>query len=52
MTITKALKKLYLAIVGEEAPINANSITKVLVALAENWPSESDSEEDSEPEGS
>lgn len=39
MTITKALKKLYKAIVGEDLPANANSITKVLVALADNWPS-------------
>ena len=41
MTITKALRKLYKAVVGSEAPANANSITKVLVALADNWPSES-----------
>ena len=39
MTITKALKKLYKAIVGEDLPANVNSITKILVALAENWPS-------------
>lgn len=40
MTITKALKALYYAIVGEAAPAGANTITKVLLALAENWPSE------------
>jgi hypothetical protein len=39
MTITKALRKLYRAIVGEDLPANVNSITKILVALAENWPS-------------
>lgn len=39
MTITKALRKLYKAIVGEDLPANVNSITKVLVALADNWPS-------------
>jgi len=39
MTITKALRKLYKAIVGEAPAANVNSITKVLVALAENWPS-------------
>lgn len=45
MTITKALRKLYEAIVGEAPAANVNSITKVLVALAENWPSsDSDSE--------
>ena len=38
MNITKALKALYLAIVGEPAPANANSITKVILALAANWP--------------
>lgn len=38
MTITKALVKLYVAIVGE-APAHPNSITKILVDLAENWPS-------------
>ena len=37
MTITKALRKLYKVIVGEEAPANANTITKVLLALAEAW---------------
>lgn len=42
MTITKALAKLYKAIVGSDAPANANSITKLLIALAENWPSDSD----------
>ena len=44
MTITKALRKLYEAIVGEAPAANVNSITKVLVALAENWPSSSDSD--------
>ena len=39
MTITKALKRLYKAVVGEDLPANVNSITKILVALAENWPS-------------
>jgi len=39
MTITKALRKLYKAIVGSDAPANVNSITKILVALADNWPS-------------
>ena len=44
MTITKALRKLYKAIVGSEAPSNANSITKILVALADNYPSDTSSE--------
>jgi hypothetical protein len=43
MTITKALKLLYTAIVGEAPAANVNSITKILVALAENWPSDSSS---------
>ena len=47
MTITKALRKLYEAIVGEAPAANVNSITKVLVALAENWPSD-DSADSSE----
>ena len=41
MTIAKALRKLYKAIVGDDAPVSANSITKLIVALADNWPSES-----------
>jgi hypothetical protein len=49
MTITKALRKLYAAIVGSDAPANANSITKILVALADNWPS---SDSDSGSSGS
>ena len=43
MTITKAWRMLYEAIVGEKPPANKNSITKLLVALAENWPSDSGS---------
>ena len=39
MTITKALRKLYAAIVGSELDSSVNSITKVLLALADNWPS-------------
>ena len=42
MTITKALRKLYKAIVGHELAANVNSITKILVALADNWPSGND----------
>lgn len=42
MTITKALRVLYKAIVGSDAPANANSITKILLLLAENYPSGDD----------
>ena len=51
MTITKALRKLYKAVVGSEPAANLNSITKLLVALADNWPSSS-SDSDSESSGS
>lgn len=44
MTIAKALRKLYKAIVGSDAPVGANSITKLIVALADNWPSDSSSD--------
>lgn len=44
MTITKALRKLYKAIVGSEPAANLNSITKILLALADNWPSDGGSD--------
>lgn len=47
MTITKALRKLYAAIVGSELDSSVNSITKVLIALADNWPSPEQTESSS-----
>ena len=47
MTIMQALRKLYEAITGETPPATATTISKLLVALADNWPTSFDSSSES-----